>query len=245
MEWYQRWFGEEYLIVYEHRDMAEAELEIEFIEKSLELTKNDLILDLCCGPGRHDSPLTRRGYRIIGLDYSLPMLKIASNGFHDGSGYPLYVLADARAIPFREGTFDAVLNLFTSFGYFDDRENFDLLNSIARLLKQGGKFYIDYLNPSKLIDGLVPETVKEKDGFIVVEKRHFDTTRKRVEKTIIIRSGNNEKEFHESVRLYTVDEMLVMLKEAGLVVNQVCGSIHEEEYGENSDRMIIHGSKQI
>lgn len=243
MEWYKRWFGEEYLIVYEHRDMAEAELEVEFIERVLKLKNNDLILDLCCGPGRHDYSLTKRGYRVIGLDYSLPMLRIACNGLHAGTGYPRYILADARAIPFRDEIFDAVLNLFTSFGYFEDRENWDLLNSIARLLKNGGKFYIDYLNPPRLIAGLAPETVKEKNGLTVVEKRHLDTTLKRVEKTIIIRSESLEKEFHESVRLYSMEEMLVMLKEAGLVVREVFGSIQGEEYSEYSDRMIIHGWK--
>ena len=242
MEWYKRWFGEEYLIVYEHRDIAEAEREVEFISKVLEIENDSIILDLCCGSGRHDRFLTQKGYHVIGLDYSLPLLRKAYNGFHV-SGYPYYILADARIIPFRDGIFDAVLNLFTSFGYFDDRENMDLLKSIARLLKNGGKFYIDYLNPQNIITRLTPETTKQKNGLIVVEKRHLDTTNKRVEKSIIIRSGNVENEFHESVRLYSVEEMLVMLKEAGLIVSQVCGSIRGEQYNENSDRMLIYGWK--
>ncbi|MFA6471937.1 MAG: class I SAM-dependent methyltransferase [Candidatus Latescibacterota bacterium] len=243
MEWYKRWFGEEYLIVYEHRDTKEAEREVEFVERVLELKNNDLILDLCCGSGRHDHFLTQKGYRVIGLDYSLTLLRKACNGLHEGVGYPHYILADARVVPFCDGIFDAVLNLFTSFGYFEDRENLDLLKTIARLLKNGGKFYIDYLNPQKIINGLFPETVKKKNGLTVVEKRHLDTTSKRVEKTIIIRSGNGENEFHESVRLYSIEEMLVMLKEAGLIFSQVCGSIRGEEYNENSDRMIIYGWK--
>jgi len=243
MEWYKRWFGEEYLLVYEHRDIEEAEREVAFIERTLELEKNDLILDLCCGPGRHDYPLVRRGYRVIGLDYSFPMLCIARNALDPGAGYPLYIRADARAIPLRDGIFDAVLNLFTSFGYFEDRENHEFLESIARLLKDGGKYYIDYLNPPQLLAGLAAETIREKNGLTVVEKRRLDPNRKRVEKTIIIQSGNFEQEYQESVRLYQLDEMLDMLKAAGLAVQEVFGSTRGEVYSENSERMIIHGRK--
>jgi SAM-dependent methyltransferase len=243
MEWFKKWFGEEYLLVYEHRDIKEAEFEVEFIERILELKKNDRILDLCCGPGRHDYPLIKRGYRVIGLDYSFPMLRIARNGVHPEENSPAYILADARAIPFQNSIFDAVLSLFTSFGYFEDRENSELLKSMAGLLKNGGKFYIDYLNPLKLIAGLTPESRKEKNGMTIVEKRHLDPGRKRVEKNIFIRSGDIEQEFHESVRLYSLEEMVHMLEDAGLVIEHIYGSVFGEEYDENSSRMIIHGNK--
>jgi SAM-dependent methyltransferase len=243
MEWYKRWFGEEYLLVYEHRNMEEAEREVAFLDRTLKLKKNDLILDLCCGPGRHDYPLVRKGYRVIGLDYSFPMLCIARNALYPGTGYPLYIRADARSIPLRNGIFDAVLNLFTSFGYFEDRENQEFLASIARLLKNGGKYYIDYLNPPQLLAGLSAETIREKNGLTVVEKRHHDANRKRVEKTIIIQSGNFEQEYQESVRLYQLDEMIDMLNAAGLTVEEIFGSTGGEKYSESSERMIIHGIK--
>lgn len=243
MEWYKRWFGEEYLLVYEHRDILEAERDTGFIERVMKLRGGERILDLCCGPGRHDFPLARRGYSVVGLDYSMPMLRIARNAVGPDAVYPCYVRADARDIPFREGVFDVVLNLFTSFGYFDDEGNRGLLRSIARLLRDGGKYYIDYLNPPNLLARLEPETVREKDGVTVIERRKVDDTGNRVEKTIILRSGRLEQVFQESVRLYTCEEMRGMLEDAGLSVEGVFGSTGGDPYGESSGRMIFWGKK--
>ena len=70
MEWFQRWFGEDYLLVYEHRDEAEAERDADTVAATLGLSENALVLDLCCGSGRHDLPLVRRVFRVVGLYYS-------------------------------------------------------------------------------------------------------------------------------------------------------------------------------
>lgn len=244
MEWFERWFGEEYLLVYEHRNHREAEQESEAIAEILHVAEHDLVLDLCCGPGRHDSSFARIGCRIIGLDYSMPLLKIATSAIPPGDTYPQYIRGDARRLPFREGVFDVVLNLFTSFGYFEDDENHDLLFSIARILKPGGSFFIDYLNPDKVVRELVPESTRHKEGMEIVEKRCIVPETKRVEKTIELHWDNNKQTFHESVRLYTREEMLGMLDEAGLETIEVIGSVNREPYTSDSDRMILHGVKR-
>jgi ubiquinone/menaquinone biosynthesis C-methylase UbiE len=243
MEWYRRWFGEDYLLVYGHRDDAEAERDIRFVERALGLEPGALVLDLCSGPGRHALPLARSGCRAVGLDSSRPLLTIARDAKKPGECFPLYVCADSRALPFRDSVFDAVLNLFTSFGYFDHCENCGMLASISRVLKPDGAFLIDYLNPSRLLAGLVPESVRERNGLVIVEKREFDTAGKRVEKTITIRSRNGERFFRESVRLYTLAEMRTMLGEAGLEIEGVAGSMEGEPYGESSERMILWGRR--
>ncbi len=151
MEWYERWFGEDYLTVYDHRDTEEAERDVQAIKNVLDLKENELVLDLCCGNGRHDIPLVRMGCRVVGLDFSMPLLSVARSARMPGTTYPLYIRADARNIPFRNGIFDIIVNLFTSFGYFTDDENCEMLRSISRVLKPDGRFYIDYLNPPRVL----------------------------------------------------------------------------------------------
>jgi len=243
MEWYQQWFNEKYLIVYDHRDTDEAEQEALTISRVLDLRENDFILDLCCGSGRHEIPLVRMGYRVIGLDYSDHMIKIAQASRLPGSEFPQYIRADARKIPFCDGVFDIVLNLFTSFGYFSDEENYTFLLSISRLLKPDGRFYIDYLNPPYVLANLVEESMKEKDEVKIVEKRNYDSSNHRIEKTIVIEQEKKSEVFHESVRLYNYPEMLCMIKDAGLNLEGVFGNINGDPYYETSERMILFGSK--
>lgn len=242
-KWFEDWFGEEYLLVYDHRNVEEAEREAAFIQKLLDLKENETVLDLCCGNGRHDFPFVRMGCRVVGLDYSMPLLKSACACTPADCESPDYIRGDARNLPFENGSFDVVLSLFTSFGYFDDSENRALIGSMARLLKPGGRFYIDYLNPVKVAEGLVKESSREKNGMTIHEKRNINSFTKRVEKTITLNRGGESKVFNESVRLYTKDEMLEMLRGAGLTVNEVLGSINKEPYSDSSDRMILYGSK--
>ncbi|MFC1651044.1 class I SAM-dependent methyltransferase [Candidatus Latescibacterota bacterium] len=244
MEWFENWFGEEYLLVYDHRDIEEAEKESEFIIDILNIKENETVLDLCCGSGRHDFPFARMGCRVVGLDYSMPLLKTACECIPPDCKSPCYIRGDARELPFEDGSMDVVLSLFTSFGYFDDNENEALLKSIAGLLKPGGRFYIDYLNPVKVVDALVKESARKKNGMKIIEKRKINSKTKRVEKTIQLVRGSEKKVFGESVRLYTKEEMLEMIRGAGLTVKEVIGSINKEPYSESSDRMIIYGLKK-
>ena len=243
MEWFENWFGEEYLHVYDHRNVEEAEREAAFIQELLDLKENETVLDLCCGNGRHDFPFVRMGCRVVGLDYSMPLLKTACECVPPDCPAPSYIRGDARNLPFGDGSFDVVLSLFTSFGYFDDAENEALIGSMARLLKPGGRFYIDYLNPVKVAEGLIKESSREKNGMKIHEKRNINRETKRVEKTITLVRGDESKVFNESVRLYTKAEMLEMLHGAGLTVKDVIGSISKEPYSDSSERMILYGFK--
>jgi len=243
MEWFERWFGDEYLIVYEHRNTDEAEREVETIRKVLDLRGEELVLDLCCGSGRHGIPLARLGCGVIGLDYSDKLLAIAEASRPRDMKYPMFVRADARSTVFGDGTFDVVLNLFTSFGYFEDNENVAFIRSIARLLKPGGRFYIDYLNPPRVLAGLVPESKKERNGITVIENRMFNGSTQRLEKTITLIRDGSPQIFHESVHLYNCSEMLDMISGARLSIDGVIGSINGDAYDESSERMILFGTR--
>src|SRR4051812_16549365 len=159
MAWYRDWFGEEYLELYAHRDEPEAELHADFVARHLDGSQRcpRAVLDLACGAGRHTAALRRRGLRALGVDLSLTLLAHMA-------GLPK-VAGDMRRLPFRAGSFEWVLSFFTSFGYFEqERENFQVLEEIVRILAPGGRFLVDLMNPSTVLAYLVPRETQELDG---------------------------------------------------------------------------------
>jgi SAM-dependent methyltransferase len=157
MAWYKEWFGEEYLGLYSHRDEQEAEAHIDFVERVLGEPRPRAVLDLACGAGRHTAVLRRRGYRTLGVDLSLTLLAHARR-------LPC-VAGDMRCLPFAAGGFDWVLNFFTSFGYFEtERENFQVLEEIVRVLAPCGRFLIDIMNTANTLRHLQPREVQHLDA---------------------------------------------------------------------------------
>jgi trans-aconitate methyltransferase len=157
MAWYREWFGEEYLGLYSHRDEQEAEAHVDFVERQLRHPRPRAVLDLACGAGRHTAALRRRGYRTVGVDLSLTLLAHAG-GLPRAAG-------DMRCLPFAAGSFDWVLNFFTSFGYFEkERENFQVLEEIVRVLAPRGRFLIDIMNTASTLRHLQPREIQRLDG---------------------------------------------------------------------------------
>ena len=120
--------------------------EVEQIEGLLSLPAGSAILDLCCGHGRHSVQSAARGYRVVGLDRSERFLRqaVADAAALGASGR--WVRADMRAVPF-VGQFDAVINIFTAFGYFDtDAENLEVLRQARQALRPGGRFLLEFMH---------------------------------------------------------------------------------------------------
>jgi len=244
MSWYDEWFDEEYVRVYGHRDVEEARRDVAFAEKVLGLEPARLMLDLCCGSGRHLSVLCEKGYsRLTGVDLSLPLLRIAQAAITRRACLTQVLLADMRRLPF-SGHFDAVLNLFTSFGYFEtDEENQQVLCSMCAVLRPGGGFILDYLNPERVVQTLQPRSERVIEDRRVVETRTLDTTRHRINKQIAIHTPDGVKNYEESVRLYTQEEMLALFAASGLEVTAVYGDFDGRPTGADVPRMIFVGSK--
>ncbi len=241
MAWYKQWFGEEYLELYAHRDEGEAERHVDFVE-SLFAGPPRAILDLACGAGRHTAALRRRGYRALGVDLSLVLL---------AQPPPLpRVAGDMGCLPFAEHTFDWALNFFTSFGYFEtEQENFRVLAEIARVLAPGGRCLLDLMNLDATLAQL-KEYEQREDGERRVEiRRWWDPQQRRINKRIRIvaldstRAGSEARTFLESVRVYTLDEVTMGLRWAGLEVTATFGSFAGEAYGRDSERLIIVGHR--
>ncbi len=237
--WFKEWFGEEYLELYSHRDAPEAEAHVDFVERCLGGPRPGAVLDLACGAGRHTLALRRRGYRALGVDLSLTLL-VHMQGPK--------VAGDMRRLPFAAGSFDWVLNFFTSFGYFEqERENFLVLEEIVRVLTPGGRFLIDIMNSGPVLADLKPRESQELDGGRHVEiERWFDAARKRVNKRIAVHDpGRPPRAFLESVRVYQPDEVVIGLRWAGLEVDHLFGNFHGDPYERDSERLILVGFKPV
>ena len=151
-DWFEEWFGVDYLRIYQRRDESDAERAIELIERNLRGHRIDAVLDLACGAGRHTRILGERWWT-VGLDLSMALLRVARRETTDAP----YVRADMRELPFGADSFDLVVNLFTSFGYFDDdREHFRVLDCVGACMARGGTLVIDFLNAAQVRDSLVP-----------------------------------------------------------------------------------------
>jgi SAM-dependent methyltransferase len=240
MAWYREWFGEEYLELYSHRDESEAEEHVGFVERCLGLPgapRPRAVLDLACGAGRHTLGLRRRGYRALGVDLSLTLLAHMRGP---------KVAGDMRRLPFTAESFDWVLSFFTSFGYFErERENFQVLEEMVRVLAPQGRFLLDLMNPGPVVAELQPHEEQDLDGGRRVEiDRWFDAERKRINKRIVVRDpGRSPRTFQESVRVYQPEEVVIGLRWAGLEVDRLFGNFHGDAYERDSERLILVGSK--
>jgi SAM-dependent methyltransferase len=239
MPWYKDWFGEEYLELYSHRGESEAGEHVDFVERHLGGPRPRAVLDLACGAGRHTAALRRRGYRTLGLDLSLTLLaRMLARGLPRVAG-------DMRRLPFRDGSFEWVLNFFTSFGYFEtERENFRVLEEIVRVLAPGGRFLIDLMNPGLALVNLEPCDTQELDGGRAEIERRYDAASHRINKRIVVTApGEPPRTFFESVRIYQPEEVTIGLRWAGLEVSSLFGNFHGDPYERDSERLILIGFK--
>jgi SAM-dependent methyltransferase len=235
--WYREWFGEEYLELYAHRDAGEADRHVDFVLSTLAPARPRRVLDLACGAGRHSAALARRGQAVCGVDLSLTLLA--------KSPELARVRGDMRRLPFADGAFDWVLNFFTSFGYFEsERENFQVLEEVARVLAPGGGFLVDLMNLDHALAHLRERESFEVDGRRVEIERRYDAVSRRMQKRIrVLEPGRAPRAFLESVRAYREEEVVGGLRWAGLDVASVHGSFRGEPFRPDSERLILVGRR--
>src|SRR2546427_2909985 len=159
-EWFEEWFGEEYLQLYPHRDAAEAERAVGLILDRVGFAPGWRVLDVACGAGRHARAFEAAGARCAGLDLSAALLRVAQSV----TAAPL-IRADMRALPVRPGSMDLTVNLFTSFGYFErDAEHAAALHEMVATVRPRGWFVIDFLNAPAVRSRLVPRETLRLNG---------------------------------------------------------------------------------
>ena len=237
-DWFEAWFGTDYLRIYQHRDESEAERAIDLIAAHVHGREIQSVLDLACGAGRHSKVLCERWWT-VGLDLSAALLRVARREDPDAP----YVRADMRELPFAAESFDLVVNLFTSFGYFeDDREHARVLACVRTALRPGGAFVIDFLNAGQVRRNLVPYDERVENGVTIEQTRMISPDDRFVEKTI--RLLERGREYVERVRLLSAGDLERMLEAAGFDVVHCFGDYAGSDWSENSPRTILFASRK-
>lgn len=234
--WFEKWFDDNYLKLYHHRNIKDADEQVQLIIDTLKPDKHQSILDLACGEGRHCLLFHTKGYLIKGIDLSATLIK---SGKAKHPGLDIRV-GDMRHI---RGKHHIILSLFTSFGYFDsDRDNISVIRSISRALHSGGWFWIDFLNPEYLKKNLVPDNeFLLEDGTKVNEKRFFENNT--IVKVITFTGPEEKSRYQERVKLYTKKDIETMMRRSDIHPEGTFGDYHGSEWSSFSPRTIIYGRK--
>lgn len=236
MQWFESWFNSEYYhLLYNNRDIHEAQTFVNNLCSFLELPPSAKVLDLACGAGRHARQLASMGYCVTGLDLSLHSITQAKQ--YENEHLEFYV-HDMRK-PFRTRYYDAVFNFFTSFGYFPtEREHLKTLQSVAVAMRPQGLFVMDFLNTAYVLDNLKSESVEQRNhitfyirrslqaGFFVKNIRFQD-------------SGGQWYYFEERVRAFTLPELSGLFAQAGMRLTHTLGNYSLDTYEEGTSPRLI------
>lgn len=239
-EWYECWFNTKYYhVLYKNRDEAEAHRFIDNLLGVIQLPEHGRVLDLACGAGRHAIYLNELGYDVVGIDLSEESIKMARKSRNETLDFYVHDMRDL----YWDNYFDCIFNLFTSFGYFeDDADHERTIVSVASSLKYGGKFVLDFLNSKREIENLVLEEKKVVDGVSFHIYRRYEEGR--ILKRVEIINGDDQQVYEEKVRAFTQEELIEMIKSAGMRVEQVYGNYQLDSFNEDtSTRLIIVASK--
>ncbi|MCB0317841.1 MAG: class I SAM-dependent methyltransferase [Bdellovibrionales bacterium] len=238
--WFKRWFNQEYLDLYDHRTDQAACHEAKFIEQALMLKPENRLLDVACGNGRHLLYLKSQGYDVFGADLSFDLLKIANQSERFPGRLVRY---DMRWPCFKTKSFDAVISMFTSFGYFaSDAEHLAVLIEINKILKNQGRLFFDFFNIDYVLKNIKPKTEKETSLGRVCEYREYNSETKRVKKIINLLDKN--KTYTESVRAFNLDELKKMFIDSDFIIEEIYGDFSGAKFSIDSERLIICAKKK-
>jgi len=227
--WFEEVFDENYLRTLPFMTAQQTLRETAFLKEALSPPVEGAVLDVGCGYGRHAIELSQRGFKVTGLDLSLPLLIRAADEAQRRGLSVNFVHADMREMTY-DSQFDAAYCVLTSFGYFDEETNLRVASSICRALKPGGRFLVDTINRDYIVSDLPSRVWWEGDGCVVLEEVDFDfhTSRVVVRRSIVFGDGR-QLENEISIRAYSLHELGRVLRRAGFQVLEVSGSLENKE----------------
>ncbi len=241
MSWFETWFGTPYYnLLYRNRDDAEAQAFMDVLTAFLQLPAHSRVLDLACGAGRHSIYLATKGLHVWGCDIIPENITAASA--HQSAD--LHFFQHDMRDPLPVTDFNAIFNLFTSFGYFEtEAEEQQTMNNIAAALSSNGLIVIDFFNSWKVLQQMVPYTEKEIEGMLYRIKKHHDE--RFIYKDIEIMDHGTIHTFQEKVRLLKQDDFSNYFRVAGLEEIHRFGNYALEPFSpEHSDRLILIARKR-
>ncbi|MGZ9676302.1 class I SAM-dependent methyltransferase [Flavobacterium sp. GNP001] len=233
--WYTSWFDTPYYhILYKDRNYREAQLFMDNLTHYLNLPEKAKVLDLACGKGRHSIYLNQLGFDVLGADLSTNSIETAKKNENNHLHFKVH---DMR-VPFEE-KFDAIFNLFTSFGYFEnDEDNLTTLKAIKESLSEYGFAVIDFMNVNQVLNTLVPAETKTVDGIDFHITRYLKDGH--IYKEIQFQDQGQDYHFTEKVKALTLTDFETLMEEAGIYLLDLFGDYKLKKFHKTeSERLIM------
>ncbi|WP_026729249.1 class I SAM-dependent methyltransferase [Flavobacterium denitrificans] len=233
--WFTSWFDTAYYhILYKDRNYREAQIFMDNLTHYLNLPEKAKVLDLACGKGRHSIYLNQLGFNVLGADLSENSIAEANKNSNETLHFKVHDMRE----PFEE-KFDAIFNLFTSFGYFEnDDDNLTTLKAIKESLSEYGFAVIDFMNVNQVIETLVPQEVKTVDGIDFHIKRYVEDGH--IFKEIDFEDQGRKYHFTEKVKALTLKDFQDLMEEAGIYLLDIFGDYKLKKFHKTeSERLIM------
>lgn len=245
-QWFEDLFNDDYARTLPKLDDRYLEREVRFIEDALGCDKGATILDLGCGPGEQAVALAGRGYEVIGIDLSLAMLARAADEAAEKNQRINFLQGDMRDLTF-DDAFDGIYCWGTTFGYFDDVKNAEVIQKIHKALRRGGRFLLDVVNRDYIAARMPSMVWFEGDGCVCMDEAQLNgiTSRLIVKRTMMMEDGR-QREIEYSIRLYSLHELGKVLHDNGFRVAEASGdsSTPGKYFGSESPRLLILAEKR-
>lgn len=233
--WFASWFDTPYYhILYKERNYREAQIFMDNLTHYLNLPEKAKVLDLACGKGRHSIYLNQLGYEVLGADLSENSIAEANKNQNESLHFKVH---DMRTV--FEDKFDAIFNLFTSFGYFEnDEDNLTTLKAMKESLSDYGFAVIDFMNVNQVVNNLIPDEVKTVDNIEFHIKRYVSNGH--IYKEIDFEDQGEKFHFTEKVKALTLKDFEELMEEAGINLIAIFGDYKLKKFHKtDSERLIM------
>ena len=239
-EWFAEWFDSPYYhTLYKSHDETEAKAAIDKLLTALQLPPDSRILDLACGKGRHSRYLAEKGFEVTGLDISMASIVFAKQFEHERL---MFFQHDMR-LPFRMNYYDAIMNMFTSFGYFiSDAEHLKALKNASKGLRPNGLFLLDFFNSEWVIQQVVRPEVKVIDNIAFNLKKVIRDGH--IYKTVSFKTGGRDFEFRERVRLFRLEDFERLFKLADMEIIHTYGGYDLGAFNQQESKRLVMIAKK-
>ena len=230
-------------IMFNEQRLANTPAENDVVVSLLDIKPAAHVLDLCCGVGRHSLELARRGFRVTGVDRTEQYLKQASERAEKERLSAEFVREDMRTFS-RADTFDAAINMFTSFSYFEDpEEDLQVILNIYRSLKPGGVFMLETMGKEVLARIFLENNWSEQNGTLTMQERKVTRNWGWMENHWIVIKDGKRTDFNVNHRLYAATELISLLMGCGFSQTDAYGDFNGSPYDNNARRLVVTGRK--
>lgn len=231
-------------ILFRRDRQARAPAEVRAVLRLLGLRRGARVLDMPCGHGRHSLELLRRGLRVTAVDRARRYIAAARRAGRAFGKRARWVCADMREFA-ADSEFDGVVNLWTSFGYFEDPADDErVARNFVGSLKPGGRLVMDLMGKEVLARVFKAENIRAHDsGLILIERARVVRDWTRVESTWIVVRGGRRRELAFSLRLYSAAELRALLERVGFEDVRALGSLEGTPYDHEAKRLVVVARK--